>query len=111
MNFSMLTLETAATDTAASSSGSSMWMMLIVYVLIFAALYFFLIRPQKKKEKKEKKMRENVQIGDEIITIGGIYGRVVSLKEDTLVIESQSDHSKLTISRWAIQTNRTVHDE
>ena len=108
MNFSMLTLEKTADS---SSTSGSMWFMILYLVIIFGAMYLFLIRPQKKKEKKEKQMRENIQIGDEIVTIGGIYGRVISLKEETLVIESQSDHSKLTISRWAIQTNMTVHDE
>ncbi len=85
--------------------------MILIYALLFGALYLFMIRPQKKKQKEEKKMRENLQVGDEIVTIGGIYGRVISLKEDTIVIESQSDHSKLTIARWAMQTNNTVHDD
>ncbi|MBQ8793982.1 MAG: preprotein translocase subunit YajC [Clostridia bacterium] len=82
--------------------------MLVPMILIF---YFFLIRPQKKKEKAEKLMRENLQVGDEILTIGGIYGRVISLKEDSMVIESKSDHSKLTVARWAMQQNLTVHDD
>ena len=60
---------------------------------------------------KQKTMRDNLQVGDEIVTIGGIYGRVISLKEETIVIESASDHSKLTIARWALQTNLTVHDD
>ena len=85
--------------------------LIIFYVLIFGAMYFFLLRPQKKRQKAEQKMRENLQVGDEIITIGGIYGKVVSLKEDTIVIQSISDHSKLTISRSALQTNLTIHDD
>ena len=85
--------------------------MLIIYAVIFGAMYFILIRPQRKKQKEEKKMRENLQVGDEIVTIGGIYGRVISLKDDTIVIESQSDHSKLTVARWALQSNLTVHDD
>ena len=56
-------------------------------------------------------MRKNLQVGDEVLTIGGIYGRVVSLKEDSMVIESKSDHCKLTIARWALQQNLTVHDD
>ncbi|MEE1074051.1 MAG: preprotein translocase subunit YajC [Acutalibacteraceae bacterium] len=86
-------------------------LMILMYAAIFGAMYLFLIRPQKKKQKEEKKMRENLQVGDEIVTIGGIYGRVISLKEDTIVIESLSDHSKITIARWAMQTNNTVHDD
>ena len=85
--------------------------LIIFYVLIFGAMYFFLLRPQKKRQKAEQKMRENLQVGDEIITIGGIYGKVVSLKEDTIVIQSISDHSKLTISRSALQSNLTIHDD
>ena len=107
MNFSAILLEA----TANKSSGVGLISMLIIYGLIFFALWFFLIRPQKKKQKEEQKMRENLQIGDEIVTIGGIYGRVISLKEDSFVIQSQSDHSKITVARWALQSNLTVHDD
>ena len=89
----------------------NLYVLIIVYAAIFGGMYLLLIRPQKKKQKQEKLMRENLQVGDEIITIGGIHSRVISLKEDTMVIESLSDHSKLTISRWALQTNNTVHDD
>ena len=85
--------------------------IIVIYGLLFFALWFFMIRPQKKKQKEEQKMRANLQVGDEIVTIGGIYGRVISLKADTIVIESQSDHSKITIARWALQSNLTVHDD
>ena len=92
-------------------SGGSLLFMVGYLVIIFGVMYLLLIRPQKKKQKEEKKMRESIQIGDEIVTIGGIYGRVISLKEDTIVIESLSDHSKITIARWALQSNNTVHDD
>jgi len=85
--------------------------IILIYVVIFGGMYLLLIRPQKKKQKAEQKRRENLQVGDEIITIGGIYGRVISLKEDTIVFESISDHTKLTVARWALQTNLTIHDE
>ena len=102
---------TLAADTSKQSGPQSIIVMVIYLAVIFGAMYFLLIRPQRKKQKEEKKMRDNLQVGDEIITIGGIYGRVISLKEDTLVIESASDHSKLTVARWALQTNLTVHDD
>lgn len=79
-------------------------------VLMFGVMYFLMIRPQRKKQKEEEKMRNNIQIGDEILTIGGFYGRVVSIKDDAVVFESASDHSKQKIARWAIQQNLTVHD-
>ncbi len=110
MNFNWLLLDTA--DAAAQNAGpASMLMSVGMLVVMFIAMYFLIIRPQKKKEKEEKKMRENLQVGDEIVTIGGVYGRVISLKEDTFVIESKSDHSKLTFARWALQQNLTVHDD
>lgn len=72
--------------------------------------YFFMIRPQKKREKEVEKMRSSIEVGDEIVTSGGIIGRVVSIREDTIVIETGSDRSKIRIARWAIQQNNTVHD-
>ena len=97
-------------DGAAAAGAGSPILTIVMIVGLLALMYFFMIRPQKKQEKQINEMRENLQVGDEIVTIGGIYGRVVSLKEDTIVIESKSDHSKLTIARWALQTNLTVHD-
>ncbi|MBQ3546983.1 MAG: preprotein translocase subunit YajC [Clostridia bacterium] len=89
----------------------NMILLVVVYAVIFGAMYFIFIRPNRKKQKEEQKMRENLQIGDEVITIGGIYGRVISLKEDSMVIESKADRSKLTVARWALQQNLTVHDD
>ncbi len=108
MNFNLL----AAADTAAGGSMMGGTIGMVIYiVLIIGIFYFLMIRPQRKKQKEEKQMRENLQVGDEIVTIGGIHGRVISLKEDTMVIESISDHSKLTFARWALQSNLTVHDD
>lgn len=109
MNFNMLTLEAA--QTTGAGGGMGLLGMIVIYAVIFGAMYLFFIRPQRKKQKEEKKMRENLQVGDEVVTIGGIYGRVISLKEDTMVIESLSDHSKITLARWALQSNLTVHDD
>ena len=109
MNFNIYNLE--ASTTASGGGMQSMIVMVIYLVVIFGAMYLLLIRPQRKKQKEEKKMRENLMVGDEIVTIGGIYGRVISLKEDAIVIESNSDHSKLTVARWALQSNLTVHDD
>lgn len=118
MNFNWLLLDAAAdatSSTAGEAAQAGGWQSLLMtalpLVIMVALMYFLIIRPQKKKEKEEKKMRENLQVGDEILTIGGIYGRVISLKEDSIVIESKSDHSKMTIARWAMQQNLTVHDD
>ena len=66
-------------------------------------LYFFMIRPQKKKEKQAADMRNSIEVGDGITTIGGIVGRVASIKEDTFVLETGSDRVKMRFKRWAIQ--------
>lgn len=73
-----------------------------VYLAVIGGMYFFLLRPQQKKRKEEEELRKNLQIGDEITTIGGIIGKVISIKEDTnsVVIESGTD--KLRIEKWAI---------
>ena len=85
---------------------------LIPLVLLFVFLYFIMIRPQKKKEKEAKEMRDNLQIGDEVTTIGGIIGIVVRKDEKTgtVVIETGGDRSKIRVKTWAISENNTVHD-
>ncbi len=87
------------------------WTYILYFVVIIAVMYFVMIRPQKKKQKEEQKMRESLQVGDELLTIGGIYGRIVSIKDDSLVIESSADHSKIKIAKWAISQNLTVHED
>ncbi len=106
-------LEGEAADAAnAAQTGGGSWLLMIGYLVIIGGLFYFLmIRPQKKKQKAEEKMRNSLQIGDEILTIGGFYGKVVSIKEDSIVIESQLDHTKQKLARWAIQQNLTVHDD
>ncbi len=107
----------AAAGTTAGAEGAvgvgSLLVMLLPYALIILALYFIMIRPQSKKRKKEEAMRKGAQIGDEITTIGGIVGRIVSIKEEneTLVIETGTDRSKVRIKRWAIGSVDTIHDD
>jgi len=103
-------LETTSNPAQQTSAAGSLAMP-IMLVIMFAVMYFVMIRPQRKKQKAEEKMRNSIQIGDEILTIGGFYGRVVSIKEDSLVIESAGDHSKQKIARWAVQQNMTIHEE
>ncbi len=92
---------------------NNMWLILLLYAAIFAAIYFFMIRPNSKRKKQEKAMRDNLEIGDEITTIGGIVGKVVSIKEDTdsFVLETGADRTKMQFKRWAISTVDTIKDE
>ena len=91
--------------------GSSSSMMWIMIVAMLAITYFLTIRPQRKRQKEEQTMRDNIQVGDEITTIGGIMGRVVTVKEDALIIETGADKNKLKISRWAVSTNNTANEK
>lgn len=85
--------------------------MLLMLVGVMALMYFMTVRPQKKRQKEEQQMRDNIQVGDEITTIGGIMGRVVTTKEDSLIIETGADRNKMKITRWAVQTNNTANEK
>lgn len=98
-------------ETSTSASGKGSFQMIILMVLLFVGMYFLMIRPQKKQQKKEQEIRENTQVGDEITTIGGIVGKVVTVKEDSLIIETGADKNKMKITRWAIQTNVTANEK
>lgn len=76
--------------------------MLLPLVILLLIMYFLLIRPQKKKEKEITAMRNGVQVGDEIVTIGGICGKIVKTKDDSLVIQVGADKVKFEIMRWAV---------
>lgn len=104
-----MNLNVLATNT--TSQQQNPWSMIIMLVVLVAVFYFFMIRPQRKQQKQEEKMRNDLQIGDEIISIGGICGKVVSIKDDSIIVESPADHSKTKLLRTAIQTNTTVRDE
>lgn len=106
-------------DPAAAAEGAEMAnigpMALVAqflpFLLIIVVFYFMLIRPQRKRDKAVQEMRSKIEVGDEIVTAGGIIGRVVSIRDETLVIETGSDRSKIRIARWAVQANNTIHDD
>ena len=106
--FEFLALEAAAEGAAGKVS---MLTMLLPMLLLFVGMYFLMIRPQKKQQKKDQEMRDSTQVGDEVTTIGGIMGRVVTVKEDALIIETGADRNKMKIARWAIQVNNTATEK
>lgn len=79
------------------------WSMPIMLILMFVVLYFFMIRPQKKQERETQAMRNNLQVGDEVTTIGGIIGKIVSIKEETCMIETGHDRTKIRILKSAVR--------
>ncbi len=89
-------------STAATGGGMSGILFLVIIVVVF---YFFLIRPENKRKKQHPQMRDNLTIGDEIVTIGGIMGKVVQVTEDTITFETGEDRVRLQVTKWAISTN------
>ena len=76
---------------------------IILIVVLFVVMYFFTIRPQKKQERMINDMRNNLQVGDEITTIGGIIGKIISIREETVLIETGHDRTKIRILRSAVK--------
>ena len=89
-----------AEGTTGNPGGS--WVMIVMLVLMFAVFYFFGIRPQKKQEKEATAMRNALSVGDEVTTIGGIIGKIVSIKEETCVIETTHERTKIRILKSAV---------
>lgn len=102
----MLALSTVleAEASGSSSGGMQSWLSIAMLVLVFVVFYFVGIRPQKKQEREQNEMRNSLCVGDEITTIGGILGRVVKITEETVVIETSRERTKLHILKTAIRS-------
>ena len=101
----MMTFLTGTTEAAGPASWISTIGMVVVFFLVF---YFMAIRPQKKQEKQVNEMRNQLMVGDEITTIGGIIGKIISIKEETVMIETGHDRTKIRILKSAVR-NVDVH--
>ena len=90
-------------ETEAAGNPYQSFMTIGMLVVMFVLLYFFMIRPQKKQEKQVNEMRNSLVVGDEITTIGGIIGKIVSIKDETLVIETSRNGTKIRILKSAVR--------
>ncbi len=95
-----------AADVAAVEGGG--WGQLIAsflpIVLIFGVMYFIMIRPQRKKDKEMRAMLAALKVGDNVVTIGGMIGKVCNIKDDEITIEIGSDKTKIKLERWGIKS-------
>ena len=91
----------ASTTNTGSSLGNILTLLMIPLLLVI--MYFVMIRPQRKQEKEAANMRNSLSVGDEITTIGGIIGRVVNVKEDTFVLETTKERTRIRFERTAIK--------
>ena len=111
MNFLMNMLQPGGAAGGSGNTKGGSWQMIALLVVMVGVMYFTMIRPQKKRQKEEQAMRDNISIGDEITTIGGIMGRVVTVKEDSIIIETGADRTKLRIIRTAVGVNNTAQEK
>ena len=102
--------ETAATTTETTTTTSTslgigdMISMFLPMILIFVVFWFFLIRPQRKKDKQVKKMLDSLKVSDRICTIGGIYGTITAIKDDTITLSVGTKNMTMVVARWAIRS-------
>lgn len=111
--FGIASAAAEAADTAAATGATeelsgaativSLLGSLLPMILIFVVFYFFLIRPQRKKDKQVKDMLANLKNGDRVCTIGGIYGTIINIKDDTITLSVGNDNVKLVVARWGIR--------
>ena len=90
--------------------GGNVWVTVGMIAVVIVVFYFFGMRPQKKQEQAMTQMRDNLRVGDEITTIGGIIGKIVSIKEETMIIETGRDHTRIRLLKTAVR-NVDVHAE
>ena len=108
--FLKLLVETTNTPDTEPNMLLTLATTILPIALMVVIFYFLLIRPEKKRSKKMKEMLDNLQVADEVVTTGGIIGRVLSVKEDTVLIETGSDRTRLRVLKSCIAENRTIHD-
>ncbi len=87
-----------------TNNTGSPWMSIIMIVALIAIFYFLMFRPQKKQEKRDAEMRNSLAVGDEVTTIGGIIGKVVSIKDETFVLETTKDKTKIRFLKGAVRS-------
>ena len=92
------------TATAAGGMGSTMFML----VAMLAIMYFVMIRPENKRKKEAEQMRSSLKKGDKVVTIGGIVGTVVDVKDNKFVMETGADQVRIEFEKWALSTNETA---
>jgi preprotein translocase subunit YajC len=95
---------------AETGQGAFGLQQIIFLVLIVVVFYFFFIRPQSKKAKEQKKFREALKKGDKVVTIGGIHGRILEVKETTVIIEVEGGN-RLKLEKSAVAMGGVVEEQ
>lgn len=101
----------AGADGQQQPGTGSLLMSFVPLVLALVLMYLLLVRPQQKRDKEAQQMRDNVRVGDEVCTAGGLVGIVIKITDDTVVIETGGERSKIRVKKWAIHENITQIEE
>ncbi len=104
MDFSAILLNMSSEAAAQSGGGSGLLIMLTAFMVVY---FYMIMRKEKKQQQSVDQMRESLKIGDEVVTIGGIMGRIVTVKDDSIVVETGSDRNKIRFTKQAIAKNLT----
>lgn len=102
---------TAAAAADPNAQGNAVLSLLFTFlplILIFVVFWFMMIRPQRKKDKQIKEMLNNLKAGDRICTIGGIYGTITGIKDDTVTLSVGRDNMSMVVARWGIRSVEEV---
>jgi preprotein translocase subunit YajC len=92
------------TDGAEGSTSGNWIQSILIFAVIIVVFYFFMIRPESKKKKKAKEMRESLSAGDKVTTIGGIMGKIIGIKEESITFETGEDRVRIEVAKWAISS-------
>lgn len=95
--------QNSSQQASASATGIYLFMQLLPFILVIVIFYIFFIVPQRKREKQFREMLNSLIVGDEIVTNGGIVGKIVNIKDDVLTIEVGADRVKLRVYKWAVK--------
>ena len=79
------------------------WISILIFLIPLGLMYLIMIVPQRKKEKKLRQTIDSAIVGDQIVTIGGIVGKIVNIKDDEITFESSVERSKITVKKWAVK--------
>ena len=90
------------------AAGNQMVSSIVMIVAMIAVFYFLLIRPENKRKKEAEQLRSALKVGDVVTTIGGVVGKVVSVKEEKFVLETSADQVRIEFQKWALSTNETA---
>ncbi len=99
----------AGAGDAAATNPLGVFSTILMIVMMLGVMYFLMIRPENKRKKEAEQMRSSMKVGDQIVTIGGITGTVVSVKDDRFVIECGADQVRLEFAKWALSSNETAN--